>query len=74
MQIGCVENEYFCCWVKKKFSYTDNQDYKKSEVTIQPSGLMFNWEDTSNYIKTKYNHLLIEAKREQNISEDIKEL
>ena len=51
-----------------------NQDYKKSEVTIQPSGLMFNWEDTTNYKKTKYNHLLIEAKREQNISEDIKEL
>lgn len=24
----------------------DNQDYKKSEVTIQPSGLMFSWEDT----------------------------
>lgn len=24
----------------------DNQDYKKSEVTIQPSGLMFKWEDT----------------------------
>ena len=24
----------------------DNQNYKKSEVTIQPSGLMFNWEDT----------------------------
>ena len=52
----------------------DNQDYKKSEVTILPSGLMFSWEDTSNYKKTKYNHLLIEAKREQNISEDIKEL
>ena len=29
----------------------DNQDYKKSEVTILPSGLMFNWEDTSNYKK-----------------------
>ena len=27
----------------------DNQDYKKSEMTIHPSGLMFNWEDTSNY-------------------------
>ena len=52
----------------------DNQDYKKSEVTIQPSVLMFNREDTTNYKKTKYNHLLNEAKREQNISEDIKEL